>query len=471
MKTISVRDAAQAAGGKLVRTCDKDTFSGVVHDSRQCGPDDMFVCVKGASMDGHSFLPQVIGAGCRTALISDVSFLTDDMDINVILVEDTVRAMGRLAAWYLDQLDLIRIAVTGSVGKTSTRDMICSVLNAAMPCGKNLKNFNNDIGLPLSIFQLEEHHKAAVLEIGMNHFGEIDYLAGIIRPQIGVITNIGVAHMENLGSRDGIFHAKMELAKHVRPASEGGLMVFVRDEEFLTRERTQGDYERIFIGTNGRSDYIISDIEDRGIDGIRFAMEHREIRRTVTVPVPGRHNAFNAGVAIAIGEHLGMTEDLISKGLDSVELTGSRLKVLRAGAYTVIDDTYNANPDSMKSGLKVLEKSECKGRRVAILGEMYELGEKEKKLHHDVGVFARGCGIDVLIGIGPLAGQIVEGAAGGAVRTAYYETKEAFLKDRRRYIGSGDVILVKASRGMQMEKIVAALTDRKGAGRTGADGK
>lgn len=462
MKVIDVRDAAQAAGGKLIRTCDQNTISGIVHDSRQAGPDDMFVCVKGARMDGHSFLPQVADAGCRTVMISDESFLTDEMQCNVILVEDTVLAMGRLASWYLDQLDLIRIAVTGSVGKTSTRDMICSVVGAAMPCGKNLKNYNNDIGLPLSIFQLEEEHRAAVLEIGMSDFGEIDYLAGIIRPDIGVITNIGVAHMEKLGSREGIFRAKMELAKHVRPASEGGLMVFVRDEEFLNAERTAGDYDRLFIGTNGRSDYIVSDIEDRGIGGIRFALEHDEVRRQFAVPLPGRHNAFNAAVAIAIGEHLGLTETQIRDGLAGAQLTGSRLRVIHAGGYTVIDDTYNASPDSMKSGLKVLEKSECKGRKVALLGEMYELGGKEDRLHRDVGVFARGCGIDTLVGIGPLAEHIAQGAAGGPVQTAYYETKEAFLKDRDRFIGKGDLVLVKASRGMHMEEIVSALTERKG---------
>ncbi|MBQ9059729.1 MAG: UDP-N-acetylmuramoyl-tripeptide--D-alanyl-D-alanine ligase [Firmicutes bacterium] len=461
MKAISITEAAEAAGGKIIRTCDETAIRGVWHDSRECGAGDMFVCIKGPNRDGHDFIPQVIGQGCRNLLISDETALTDDMQVNAILVDDTVYAMGQLARYYLDLLDPVRIAVTGSVGKTSTRDMIYYVLNERFRCGRNLKNFNNDIGLPISIFHLDESCDAVVLEMGMSDFGEIDRLAEIVQPNIGVITNIGVSHMENLGSREGIFRAKMEVTKHLRAADSGGTMVFVYDDEFLNPENTSGDYESVFVGTDGRSDFILSEIEDRGVDGVRFRLEHNEVSKTVQIPVPGRHNAFNGAVAAAVGVRLGMTEDEIIRGLSKVSLTGSRLRVLRGNDVTVIDDTYNASPDSMKGALKVLQQSSCSGRKTAILGEMYELGESSDRLHYGVGVFARSCGIDQLIAIGPLAQNIAEGCGGGETKNSYFPTKEAFLKKKNEFVKPGDLILVKASRGMQMEIIVENLLDER----------
>ena len=458
MKPITIDEIIKATGGKLVRRCSEEKITGVRHDSRECGQGDLFVCIKGPNRDGHSFIPQTLEQGCRTYLISDESLLPAEAELNAILVEDTVYAMGELAGYYLDQLDLIRVAVTGSVGKTSTRDMIWYVLNEKYKCGRNLKNFNNDVGLPISIFTLDDSFEAVVLEMGMSDFGEIDRLARIVRPQIGVITNIGVAHMQNLGSRDGIFRAKMEITNHLRPADEGGTMVFVYDDEFLNRERTAGDYESIFVGSNGRSDFILSDIEDHGIDGVTFRLEHNQVDRKYHIPVPGRHNAFNGAIAAAVGDLLGETPEQIAAGLEKAELTGHRLKILRTADLTVIDDTYNASADSMKAALKVLQTSSA-GRRVAILGEMYELGEQSGKLHYGVGVFARSCGIDQLIAIGPLAKNIAEGAGGGETQTAFFDTKEAFLKKKNSLLKPGDLVLVKASRGMRMEEIVTALTE------------
>ncbi len=459
MKAIGINKVAEAAGGKLIRTCEETEIRGVRHDSRECGPGDMFVCIKGPNRDGHSFIPQVIEQGCRTLLVSDPDALTEEMKVNAILVDDTVYAMGELAKYYLDLLGPARVAVTGSVGKTSTRDMIYYVLNEKYNCGRNLKNFNNDIGLPISIFNLDENCDAVVLEMGMSGFGEIDRLAEIVRPQIGVITNIGVSHMENLGSREGIFRAKMELTKHLLSADQGGTMVFVYDDEFLNPGNTAGDYEQIFIGTDGRSDFILSEIEDHGVDGVRFKLEHETVSRNIRIPVPGRHNAFNGAVAAAVGTQLGISPDEILEGLSKVELTGNRLRVLRGSTITVIDDTYNASPDSMKGALKVLQKSDCSGRRVAILGEMYELGEHTEQLHYSVGVFVRSCGIDQLIAIGPLAKHIAEGCQGGNTKTVYFETKEGFLKKQAELIQPDDLILVKASRGMKLEEVAEKLVE------------
>ena len=472
MNRTELIDIAKATNGRIISGSENHAVTGVVHDSRECGPGDIFVCVIGENLDGHSFIPQVVEAGCRALLISDRTVF-DDMcsggnadgpgareDLNVILVDNTVKAMGDLAEWYLETLGLTTVAVTGSVGKTSTRDMIYYVLNEKFKCGRNLKNYNNEIGLPLSIFKLDDSYEAVVLEMGMSDFGEISRLSRIAGPDIGVITNIGTSHMEHLGSREGIFRAKMEITENLKPADEGGTMVVAFDEEFLNRERVRGDYEVIFAGQDGRSDYIVGDIDDEGIDGVSFSLEHREERRRFTVPVPGRHNATNATLAIAIGDLLGLTTEEIRRGLAKTSLTGHRLRVVRSADITVIDDTYNASPDSMKSGLKVLERSRCTGRRIAILGEMYELGEDEARMHRDVGIFAAGCDIDMVIGIGTLAENITEGSRTGGKTVEWFETKEDFIRKKDDYIKPGDLILVKASRGMKLEEVVEGLTDR-----------
>lgn len=462
MEKISIKEILDATGGKLVCGNKNDFILGVKHDSRECGKNDMFVAVKGENQDGHIYIPQVIGKGCRTLLVSkelnNSEYIIDEKyneDVNVIRVEDTIRAMGDLAKYYLSTLDVKKIAVTGSVGKTSVRDMIYYVLSEKYRCGRNMKNFNNLIGLPLSIFQFDKNTQVVVLEMGMSEFGEIDRLSEIVAPNIGIITNIGVAHMQTLGSREGIFKAKMEMTKHICADKDGeGILIFVNDDDFLSRERTKGSYKQISIGENGKSDYIISDIDDFGLDGIKFTLEHSEKCRRIRVPVPGRHNAINASIAVAIGDimHIG-THD-IEEGLGKVNLTGSRLKQIDNGRIRVIDDTYNASPDSMKSALKVLEKSICSAEKIAILGDMYELGKESEKQHLGVGMFARGLDIDKVIAIGKDAEKIYEGASGGKAEVLYYREKNDFYCDMDQFTGKGNIILVKGSRGMHMEQIV-----------------
>lgn len=387
--------------------------------------------------------------------------LTDMKNINVIKTKDTVYALGELAKFYLGTLNVMKVAVTGSVGKTSVRDMIYYVLSEKYKCGKNMKNFNNDIGLPLSIFQFDSSMEAVVLEMGMSGFGEIDRLAEIVKPHIGVITNIGISHIENLGSREGIFKAKMEIAEHIvseRITSgnmEGkGVLVFANDGEYLTKETTRGNYKQVSIGTNGKSDYIISSVDDFGLDGIQFTLEHLEESRRVKVPVPGIHNAVNSALAVAVGELLGVSREEADRGLMNVNLTGSRLKQIKNDRICVIDDTYNASPDSMKSALKVLERTKGYSRKIAILGDMYELGSESLRQHFGVGVFARGLDVDAVITIGKDAVKIYEGVCGGKAAASYYESKSDFYKELDGFIKDGDIILVKGSRGMKMEEIV-----------------
>ncbi|MCQ2546243.1 MAG: UDP-N-acetylmuramoyl-tripeptide--D-alanyl-D-alanine ligase [Clostridia bacterium] len=456
MKKISINDIVTATGGRLIQKSKETFVTGIWHDSREVSEGDMFVAIEGENRDGHMFIPQVVEKGCRTVLVSHTGQWLAELDdtrqaVNAILVEDTVEAMGKLAAWYLKSLDIRRVAVTGSVGKTSTRDMIYYVLGEKYSCGRNLKNYNNNIGLPISIFQFDENTRAAVLEMGMDAFGEIDYLSGIVKPEIGVITNIGVAHMEKLGSRDGIFRAKMEIAGNILPKSEGGTLVFAGDNEFLTKAGTSGDYDQIEVGKEKNADLVISDVDDFGIEGIKFTAVCDGEKAEVKLPVPGTHNAINAGLALAVGKRLGISLEEGAAGLAGAELTGSRLRKIKGKNITIIDDTYNANPDSMKSALDVLKKSEAK-RRVAILGDMFELGDQTELLHRGVGVHARKIGIDEVICIGDLAENISEGAVG-----THFPDKETFLKVIEDYIREGDLVLVKASRGMALEKIVEKL--------------
>lgn len=468
MNRLTIKEIVEATSAALIRGNENNYITGVKHDSRDCGTGDMFVAIKGGNQDGHKYIPDVVRNGCRTVLVSHEDGwpdkLTPDDDINVIKVDDTVYALGELAKYYLSTLDVIKVAVTGSVGKTSVRDMIYYVLSEKYVCGRNLKNFNNFIGLPISIFQFDDSTEAVVLEMGMDKFGEIDRLASIVQPHIAVITNIGVSHIENLGSRDGIFKAKMEITNHIK-ASEGeagteeGMLVFPTDNEYLTKENTAGNYRQIAIGEDGRSEYIISDVDDFGLEGIQFTLEHLEESRRITLNVPGRHNAVNAAVAIAVGNAVGVSMQEAQQGLLKTELTGSRLKNIRTDKLSVIDDTYNASPDSVKSAVKVLELSECRGKKTAILGDMLELGEQSAAQHFGVGLFIRNLRIDTLIAIGKDAKQIAEGAEGGNAHVAYYAEKEDFFREMDRYIGAGDMILVKGSRGMKMEQIVKKLVE------------
>ena len=455
MKKTAIEQIAKASGGELIRTGRSSFITGIRHDSREVCPDDMFVAIRGENQDGHKYIPQVIKKGCTAVLVSDAAACPEEADVNVILVEDTIAAMGKIAAWYLDSLGIRRVAVTGSVGKTSTRDMIWYVLSEKYSCGRNLKNYNNNIGLPISIFQFDEHTEAAVLEMGMDAFGEIEYLSSIVKPEIGVITNIGIAHMEKLGSREGIFKAKMEITKNILPADAGGTLVFAGDEEFLTKERTAGDYGQIEVGESSGADLRISDVEDHGIEGISFFLEYEEEgkqeRRLIELPAAGAHNAVNAAIALAVGRKLGVSIAEGAEGLRKVELTGSRLRKIEGKSVRIIDDTYNANPFSMMSAIDVLVRSDAP-RRVAILGDMFELGTDEKELHRQVGEHAAAAGVDELITIGNLAANIAEGGGG-----RHFEDKESFLQVIEDHIRPGDLVLVKASRGMHLEEIVDKL--------------
>lgn len=455
MKKISINDILAVTGGTLIVRSDQEYITGVKHDSREVTEGDMFVAIIGEKQDGHKYIPHVIENGCNAVLASHTDgwfaeLHRSELKTNIILVDDTVAAMGKLAAWYLDSLDIKKVAVTGSVGKTSTRDMIYYALSEKYNCGRNLKNYNNNIGLPISIFTFDETTDAAVLEMGMDDFGEISYLSGLVKPQIGVITNIGVSHLEKLGSRDGIFKAKMEITENLASKKDGGALMFIGDKEYLNKEKISGDFECIEIGGK-KSDYVVSDIIDHGIKGIEFTVSSGKEKVKVALPIPGKHNAFNAAVALAVAAKLGVDLETAAKGIAKTELTGSRLRKVEGRSVVIIDDTYNANPASMMSALSVLSNSDAM-RRVAILGDMLELGDHEERMHYRLGEFTRLLRIDEILTVGDLAEHISDGAIG-----THFRNKEALFEVLEDYIHPGDLVLVKGSRGMKMEEIVERL--------------
>lgn len=461
MNRITIDKVAEAVGGAVLHKGEKEYIDGVRQDSRECRDGDLFVAVKGENLDGHNYIGKAVENGCSAVMISDENSADQVLmkgNASVIIVDDTVRALGDLAAYYLETLNVIKIAVTGSVGKTSVRDMIYYVASEKYTCGRNIRNYNNLIGLPLSVFLFDSDTEAVVLEMGMDRFGEIDRLAEIVKPDIAVITNIGMSHIENLGSRQGIFQAKMEIAEHIGNSQKTeGVLIFVEDGEFLTKENTAGSYSQISIGQNRKSDYIISSVDDFGIEGIQFTLEHDNERHRIRVPVPGMHNAVNSSIAVAVGNLLGITVEEAECGLKKVQLTGSRLKLMHGRNIRIIDDTYNASPDSMKSALKVLSSSECSGRKIAVLGDMYELGDESPKQHFGVGEFAAMQDIDILVAVGKNASEIAEGASGSSLSVIYHEEKNEFIEELSHVIKAGDLILVKGSRGMKMEQIVEEL--------------
>jgi len=456
MKGLTIGQIAEAVQGDLLAGRETAVVRNICTDSRLAAEGDLFIPLIGERYDAHRFIPQALEKGCNSLLVSGKSFAEAGPSANIIAVKDTTAALQELAAYYLNLLSIKKIGVTGSTGKTSTKDLLYHVCSGTYKCGKNAGNFNNLIGVPLTILSLEEGTEVGIFEMGMDHPGEIDKLAEMIRPDMGIITNIGMAHIENLGSRENIFRAKMEITNYFRRSDT---LIINQGGEFLTKENTAGDYRLVTVGTDGRSDYIISHIDDLGAQGIKFTLEYHGETEQFQLPVPGRHNAFNAALAVAAGAQLGISMKDAAAGLAKAELTDNRLSVMGKNGIKVIDDTYNASPDSMKSAIDVLMQT--KGlRKVAILGDMLELGEFSRQQHELVGQYAAQQGVDVLIAIGPLAGFFLEGARGFPENAVFYfKKKKDFLKDMTRIIGQGDVILVKGSRGMAMEEIVKKIME------------
>ena len=470
MRNITVKEITEATGGRLLQGSMEGWIRGASIDSREVTEENVFFPMKGERMDGHSFLKGVLERGCRTMVISNEEKMPgadvlremglEQDDVNVILVPDTLKALQQLAKYYIAQLPLKKkIAVTGSVGKTSTRDMLYYVASMKYKTGRNKKNYNNEFGLPLTILDFDDDLEVAVLEMGMDSFGEIDLLADMVRPDMAVITNVGISHIENLGSREGIRQAKMEVTNYF---TKDAVLVVNQACDLLQKEMISGDYRVVTVGNDGKSDFIVSNVCDFGDKGIKYTLDRNHKQYEVNLPVPGGHNALNASLAIAVGELLGVELEDAIRGLETAELTAKRLNIRGKNGIKVIDDTYNAAPESMRSAINTLTAT--KGiRKVAILSDMKELGPESQRFHYEVGNYIGESHVDFLITVGNDAKYIGDGAmdALGRDNVRHYATKEAFIKDMNQYIRPGDVVLVKGSRSMEMEHVVKKIFEDK----------
>ena len=441
---ISAREIARAVGGDLIGG---GSVTSVSTDSRTLAPGSLFVPLTGERFDGHAYLEAALekgAAGCLCQRLPDR--LREDRFY--IRTADTRLALKALAAWYRDRFRIPFIQITGSVGKTTTKEMVAAVLSRRFRVHRTAGNFNNDIGVPLTLFGLEPWHQAAVIETGMNHFGEIRYLGEMIRPDIAVISNIGDAHIEFLGSRDGILQAKSEIFENLRP---DGLAVLSGDDEMLNSLRLPYAVRR--CGRSPHCDVRVTDVVDKGVKGVDCTVVGHKGTYRLEIPALGEYMIYPAAMACAIGEELGLTAEELRAGVADYRPAGSRMRViLRDRGRVILDDCYNANPQSMGAALEILSKEPV---TMAVLGDMGELGDFSREGHRQMGELARDLGIGVLFAIGEKSRAMAEAARGMDVR--WYPTVEAALPDVGAAFTDDVVALVKASRAMHFERITEYL--------------
>lgn len=449
MKNMTLSNIAACLGSELFGACGKEQFeiTGAVLDSRQVEAGFAFFATRGERVDGHSFIPQVAEKGAALVICEEPPVV----DIPYILVENTFDALKKVAAFYRQQLDIPIIGVTGSVGKTSTKEMIAACLSARFCVLKTQGNFNNEVGLPLTILRIRREHQAAVVEMGINSFGEMRRLSQIAKPDICVITNIGQCHLENLVDRDGVLKAKTEIFEYMNP--KGYVILNGDDDKLISIKEVHGRRPYFFgLHTDGINTVTADDIQSRGLFGSAFQLHLFDEVLAASVPLPGQHMVQNALAAALAGHILGMTKEEILSGIASVQPTGGRSHIIKLADKTLIDDCYNANPVSMKSAIDLLMMAQ--GKKTVILGDMFELGTEELALHKEVGQYAARAGADQMIFIGKLSEKMQEGVLelGGA--SEFYPDKPSFFKAHKPSDFADTTILIKASHGMQFEEIV-----------------
>nr|WP_294493206.1 UDP-N-acetylmuramoyl-tripeptide--D-alanyl-D-alanine ligase [uncultured Mediterraneibacter sp.] len=460
MKHMSLQEIASACGGTYrgEASLAAREVSNVVIDSRKVIKDSLFIAIRGSRVDGHSFIPQVMKNGALCAVSEQDLGRTDSPYIRVDSCE---QALKDIAEHYRRSLDIKVVGISGSVGKTSTKEMISSVLSQHYSVLKTEGNFNNEIGLPLTVFNIREEHEVAVLEMGISDFGEMTRLAKIARPDICVITNIGVAHMETLGSRDGILKAKTEMFRYMNPE---GVIILNGDDDKLRNFTPENGIAPVYFGLDSACPYHAEQIRNRGLKGTDAQFLTPRSSFCAHISIPGGHMVYNALAGIAVGYALGMTDKEISRGIEKNAPIAGRNHLIEGEHYTIIDDCYNANPASMKSSLDVLTCADT--RTAAILGDMFELGSREKEMHYEVGVHAAKAGINVLICIGALSSEIARGAretidtcspVPKEMEIRHYDSKAGFFSEMSDVLQEKDTVLVKASHGMEFAEIVEQL--------------
>lgn len=451
---FAVNELLKASKGKLISgRINTAAIPRISIDSRQIKPGEAFIAIKGNNFDGHDFIKQAINKGAGAVVVQGSGFriqLTGKAPF--IVVKDTVKALGDIARFQREKFDIPVIAVTGSNGKTTTKEMIAHVLSAKFNVLKNIGTKNNHIGLPLTLVNLNKDHDMAVLEVGTNHFGEVAYLADICRPNIGVVTNIGPSHLEHFRNLRSIFKEKLSLMEFLKAPF---ISILNSDDNFLGKQTLKKTKKPLILGfgIKNKSDFFVSDVFDRN-GKFEFKVNRKY---KFTLNTLGYYNIYNCLAALAVGRIFGMDYESISRRLSAFKFPQSRLSLIEFKNVKFIDDTYNSNPNSLKQALEALSDYNARGRKIFVMGDMLELGSSKELFHRQAGLnAARVC--DVLITVGNLSKIAARVAKKSGIDTKNIFTCESALEARDILLNEvsldpADVVLVKGSRSMKMEEV------------------
>lgn len=442
-------------GSKLKKDYEKLTINGVSTDTRKIKPQQLFIPLKGENFNGHNFLKEAIKKEAVAALWNKDEPVPP-LDFPLILVDDTLVALQKLAKSYREELDIKVIGITGSNGKTSTKDILASILSKKYKTQRTLGNLNNHIGTPLTILSLEEDTEVAVIEMGTSNFGEIELLSSIAKPEVAIITNIGEAHLEDLITRDNIAKAKLEIVNHLDP---NGLFVYLGDEPLLKNyiNSINVKFQTMSYGEKDFNKYIpkLMNMNEEGISFKLKGTDYPDFR----LPLLGKHQMYNATAAIIVALYFKIPFKEIQRGLLEVDATGMRNELIHTKKCTILNDAYKSNPSSVLVALETLKSINKYNKRVVVLGDMLGLGEKEIDMHREIGKAINPDDIDYLFTLGPLGEYIGEGAKSNFPENKIFTflNKNKLIEQLQEVVDQDTIVLIKASRGLELEDIVDAL--------------
>ena len=453
MLELNLQEIVKATKGALLKEADVKEIKAVSTDTRKIEEGTMFIALKGENFNGNNYVLEAFNKGAKIAIVDEVKCDLNELkeDMALIKVQNTGRALMDLAKFYREKLGLKVVGITGSAGKTSTKDLVAAVLSYKYKVFKTKGNFNNEIGLPLMILELDSTYDVAILEMGMRGLGQIKELAEIASPDLGIITNIGISHIEILKTRENILKAKMEIATFF---DKNNTLVVCGNDDFLGA-LPEAEYKIVKTGVGenfkiGAKNIALEELSSK------FTVYDGEKEEEFSLDMPGEHNISNLMLGIAIAKELGVSFEEMKRGLKNIEATSMRLELIKKDGFSILNDCYNSSPVAVKSAIDVMKNIEGK-RRIAVLGTMRELGHKSEEAHEEIGKYAKENGIEKVLCFGDFSENIKEGYGEGCT---VYENKEELIKDLLNIICDGDIILVKASRSLKFEEITKALLEK-----------
>lgn len=453
MLELNLQEIVKATNGALLKEAHVKEIKAVSTDTRKIEEGTMFIALKGENFNGNNYVLDAFNKGAKIAIVDEVKCDLNELkeDVALIKVENTGRALMDLAKFYREKLGLKVVGITGSAGKTSTKDLVAAVLSDKYKVFKTKGNFNNEIGLPLMILELDSTYDVAILEMGMRGLGQIRELAEIASPDLGIITNIGISHIEILKTRENILKAKMEIATFF---DKNNTLVVCGNDDFLGA-LPEAKYKIVKTGVGESFEIGAKNIALEELSS-KFTVYDGEKEEEFSLDMPGEHNISNLMLGIAIAKELGVSFEEMKRGLNNIEATSMRLELIKKDGFSILNDCYNSSPVAVKSAIDVMKNIEGK-RRIAVLGTMRELGHKSEEAHEEIGKYAKENEIEKVLCFGDFSENIKEGYGEGCT---VYENKEELIKDLLNIICDGDIILVKASRSLKFEEITKALLEK-----------